>query len=371
MTMVREFLKKQGRWLFTAVGMLGAVFAVAQPVAYRPPIPFSPPAYICYRAETPLTIDGRLDEPSWKHAPRTGDFTDIEGALKPGPSLWTEVRMLWDQQYLYIGAYLEEFDLWATLTERDAVLFQDNDFEVFIYPDGDGWYYAELEINALNTLWDLLLFSPYHLASGIPFTNNWDLRGIQTAVHLEGALNQLPDGMDSCWTVEMAIPLQALAELTTGKSLPAAGTQWRVNFSRVQWKLDVVNGAYQKTINPQTGKPFPERNWVWAPTGRIDIHRPETWGWVQFSGRMAGEGSDTFQPDPSASIQWGLWQLFYSQKEYRLRHGVYANSLDALAAPAIDGFRPEMTVYYNGFSISAPFGPHTYRITEKGRLEKF
>ncbi|MBK8653029.1 MAG: hypothetical protein IPN20_03735 [Haliscomenobacter sp.] len=63
--------------------------------------------------------------------------------------------------------------------------------------------------------------------------------------------------------------------------------------------------------------------------------------------------------------------MFYSQKEYRLRHGVYANSLDALAAPAIDGFRPEMTVYYNGFSISAPFGPLTYRITEKGRLEKF
>ncbi|MBK8880730.1 MAG: hypothetical protein IPN74_20145 [Haliscomenobacter sp.] len=65
----------------------------------------------------------------------------------------------------------------------------------------------------------MLLFNPYHLASGIPFTNNWDLRGIQTAVHLEGTLNELPDGTDSCWTVEMAIPLQALAELTTGKSL--------------------------------------------------------------------------------------------------------------------------------------------------------
>ncbi|MBK8880729.1 MAG: hypothetical protein IPN74_20140 [Haliscomenobacter sp.] len=72
--------------------------------------------------------------------PRTEDFSDIEGPLKPGPSLWTEVRMLWDQQYLYIGAYLEEFDLWATLTERDAVLFQDNDFGIYLI----GWRWLVL-----------------------------------------------------------------------------------------------------------------------------------------------------------------------------------------------------------------------------------
>ena len=48
-----------------------------------------------------------------------------------------------------------------TLTEHDSVIFQDNDFEVFIDPDGDNHNYYEIEINALNTEWDLRLPKPY------------------------------------------------------------------------------------------------------------------------------------------------------------------------------------------------------------------
>lgn len=32
---------------------------------------------------------------------------------------------------------------------------QDNDFEVFLDPDGDNHNYYEIEINAHNTVWDL------------------------------------------------------------------------------------------------------------------------------------------------------------------------------------------------------------------------
>ena len=39
----------------------------------------------------------------------------------------------------------------ARLTKHDAVIFHDNDFEVFIDPDGDNHEYYELELNALNT----------------------------------------------------------------------------------------------------------------------------------------------------------------------------------------------------------------------------
>ena len=65
--------------------------------------------------------------------------------------------MLWDDDYLYIAAELEEPHVWATLTQHDAVIFHDNDFEVFLNPEGDSHLYAELELNALNTTWDLLL----------------------------------------------------------------------------------------------------------------------------------------------------------------------------------------------------------------------
>ena len=56
--------------------------------------------------------------------------------------------MLWDDQFFYVGAELEEPHVWATLTERDSVIFHDNDFEVFIDPDGDTHLYYELEMNA-------------------------------------------------------------------------------------------------------------------------------------------------------------------------------------------------------------------------------
>ena len=69
--------------------------------------------------------------------------------------------MLWDDQYFYVGAELEEPDVWVTLTEHDSVIFRDNDFEVFIDPNSDNHEYYEFEINALGTFWDLLLPPPY------------------------------------------------------------------------------------------------------------------------------------------------------------------------------------------------------------------
>ena len=59
------------------------------------------------------------------------------------------------------------------MTERDSVIFRDNDFEVFIDPDGDTHAYYELEINALGTVWDLLLLKPYR--DGGPAINGWDI----------------------------------------------------------------------------------------------------------------------------------------------------------------------------------------------------
>jgi hypothetical protein len=57
--------------------------------------------------------------------------------------------MLWDDDYFYFAADLQEPHLWATLTARDAAFFQDHGFEVFIDPDGDTHNYAELEINGV------------------------------------------------------------------------------------------------------------------------------------------------------------------------------------------------------------------------------
>lgn len=183
----------------------------------EPNIVFEPKHYICHRTAEPLQLDGRLDKPFWANAPWTDDFVDIEGDLKPRPFKRTRVKMLWDDEYLYFGAEMEEDQIWATLTERDSVIFYDNDFEIFIDPDGDTHNYYEFEMNAFNTIWDLLLPKPYR--DGGPPINSWDIRGIRTAVHIDGEVNN-PNADNKGWSIEVAMPWSALKECAPEGRLP-------------------------------------------------------------------------------------------------------------------------------------------------------
>ena len=233
--------------------------------------PAPPKHYEAHRAATPITIDGKLDDPAWQTAHWTDFFVDIEGAAQPKPRFKTRAKILWDDQYLYIAADLEEPHLWATLTQHDSVIFRDNDFEVFLNPTGDSLNYFEFEMNALNTGWDLFLPMPYR-QQGKP-DNGWEIPGLKTAVHLDGTLNN-PADTDKGWQLEIAMPWTAFTERST-KGRPTAGEEWRINFSRVEWRMKTSRGRYEKL-------PGKEDNWVWSPLGVIDMHRPETWGYVRF-----------------------------------------------------------------------------------------
>lgn len=292
-----------------------------------PKIPFNPKHYICYRTSRPLTIDGQLDEPIWQSADWTDDFVDIEGDLKPQPRFRTRAKMLWDNDYFYCAAQLEEPDIWATLTERDAVIFYDNDFEIFIDPDGDSHEYYEFEMNAFNTVWALLLIKPYR--DGGPAVNAWDIQGLKTGVFIDGSINQ-PGDNDKFWTVEIAMPWKVLKECSHKEAPPQNGDQWRVNFSRVEWQVAVKDGKYQKVIDPETGKPFPEANWVWSPQGLINMHYPEMWGFVQFSDKVAGEGMDEFRFHPEETARWALRQVYYRERNYFEQFGEYTDDLSRL-----------------------------------------
>ena len=321
---------------------------------------------VCYRTATPLTIDGRLDEPAWRAVAWSEPFIDIDGVQKP--RFATRMKMLWDDEYLYVGADLEEPGLWATLTERDSIIFQDHDFEVFIDPDGDTHAYYELEINALNTVWDLMLVKPYR--DGGPAIHAWDVAGLKTAVHLRGTLND-PGDRDEGWSVEIAMPWSILREAAPRRRAPRDGEQWRVNYSRVQWTLDVRDGKYVKRLNPETGRPLPEDNWVWSPQGVINMHVPERWGFVQFTDAAAGTREVAFVEDPNERVKWALRRLYYRQRDYRAQHGRYADDLETLDARNIevDGleFRPALATAGSLYEISAPgFDGATVHIRHDG-----
>lgn len=263
-------------------------------------------------------MDGKLNEAQWTNTDWTESFVDIEGSLKPNPFFDTKVKMLWDSTYFYIGAELEEPHVWATLTQRDAVIFKDNDFEVFIDPDGDTHNYYELEINAFGTEWDLLLLKPYHDDSKVAI-DSWDITGLISKVHVNGTINN-PSDTDKGWSVEIAIPWQTLEEAAPNFH-PEIGEQWKVNFSRVHWNTEIINGKYIKTKDR-------EYNWVWSPQGHIYMHLPELWGLVQFEGIKTK--SVRFKNNNIDQIKWALRQVYYQQRNFNEKNGQYSNSISAL-----------------------------------------
>jgi hypothetical protein len=344
--------------------------AQARPEPDFEKLPFAPRSFVCYRASGALTIDGKLDEPSWRAAPSTEPFVDITGDPALQPPFVTRAKMLWDDDHFFFAADLQEPHLWATLTARDSVIFQDNDFEIFIDPDGDTHNYFELEINAFATIWDLLLVQPYR--DGGPAIHAWDIAGLKAAVDVRGTINR-PDDRDDGWSIEFAIPWSILAEASPGRRAPRPGDRWRVNFSRVQWQLDVVEQRYAKRRDGKTGKPLPEDNWVWSPQGAVNMHMPERWGIVQFADAAAGTRTVSFAEDQNERVKWALRRLYYRQRRHLSSTGRYARDLDALDAGtiAVDGleFRPTLQSIERLYEISAPgFSGATAHIRQDGKV---
>lgn len=316
----------------------------------KPDIGFAPPVYQCRRATKPFVLDGDLEKEFWQDAEFTDAFVDIEGDKREKPRFLTRAKMLWDDENLYVGAVLEGNEIWGHQTERDCVIFQDNDFEIFIDPDSDTHQYYEFEMNAKNTVWDLLLTKTYR-DGGKP-VNGFDMHGMRSAVHIEGELNN-PSADNRRWMVEVVIPFSAVNECAKEQRSPLPGEYYRMNFSRVQWKVDVVDNAYVKRCD-ESGKVLPEDNWVWAPTGIVNIHYPELWGFVFFT-----EGEESYEIPQDEKDKWELRRLYYNANCYYDENGRFPDSLEAL----MDG---------HSFTISPVYmhTKHTFEILCDSRDKK-
>jgi len=363
--------KNRIRKIKTAPGSLILLyFLFAIPLLSQSQDTALPKNYVCYRANTPLSIDGFATESCWTKAEWTADFADIEGDKKPIPRFRTRAKMLWDNDNLYVFAELYEPNIWANLKQRDTVIFYDNDFEVFIDPDGDTHRYYEYEMNALNTQWDLLLTKPYR-DGGLPLTS-WNFDAVRSAVSIAGTLNN-PSDKDTCWRVEIAFPLKSFTDSSV--VLPVKpGTQWRINFSRVEWQTLADNGRSIKVINPQTQKPLSEDNWVWSPQGVVNMHCPETWGYIQFSDHVAGTQSEKFRPNPEEKVKDELRELYFAQRRYYSRYKRFAANLAEINQMNDDHlkwkFNPSFQNTDKGYEITAKQkqSQQIWHINETGRV---
>ncbi|MBP3227735.1 MAG: carbohydrate-binding family 9-like protein [Bacteroidaceae bacterium] len=314
-----------------------------------------PPVYRCQYTAVPPVIDGLANDSVWLAAEPLQPLQDIQGASMPAPTLPTEIRMLWDERNLYVTATLTEPFVRAKLDEHDAIVWHDNDFEVFLDPDGDGENYFEIEVNALGTVFELMLSHPYR--SGGKFFSAWDCPGLQSAVSVRGTLNDSSD-RDTSWIVELAIPHKALS-VSFDDALKQSRL-WRVNFSRVEWLKD---GG-------------PEGNWVWAPTGMVDIHMPERWGYVYLEGGPAPTDAQTIVEKPYKDEVYNLlWTLFYAQQDAWNANHRYIDRLSGFKLKAKElGVLPEdwwLTVSTTRYSFVFSVGPDgepVYQLNDRGHF---
>ncbi|RDY60859.1 carbohydrate-binding family 9-like protein [Flagellimonas nanhaiensis] len=258
-----------------------------------------PRSYVAHKVSSPIVVDGVDTNSEWQSVNWSQSFIDIEGVKKP--LYETRIKMLWDESYFYLLAKMEEPHVWGNLKQRDTVIFYNNDFEVFIDPDGDTHNYYELEINSLNTQWDLFLTKPYR--NGGKVLDSWDIQGLKTAVDVDGTINYSSD-IDKGWTLEMAIPWSVITEAANHSGFPV-NEFWRINFSRVNWQFSLEKGKYARKKD-SNGKHLPEYNWVWSPQGVINMHEPEHWGYVVFSDKEPGQSTD-FQIPKDEYVKWDMY----------------------------------------------------------------
>jgi hypothetical protein len=218
--------------------------------------------YRCTPTTMPVTVDGKLDDAAWQAAPWTADFVDIVGGNThpQPPPLRTRAKLLWDERFLYVAAEMQETDVHAEMKQRDMPLFREGAFEVFLDPDADGRDYLELEVNAIGTIFDLVMDKPYR--DGGRADDSFDVEGVQVAVHVDGTLDDRSD-RDRGWTAELAIPWSSLKHIGVNGP-PRSGNRWKIEMGRSPGR---EGGRFS----------------TWRPHGRGDMHMPEMWGYLEFA----------------------------------------------------------------------------------------
>lgn len=259
--------------------------------------------YIARKIPFSIRIDGNIKKEVWQKAQWSPRFVDM---VTGHPGMYdTQAALLWNDTFLYIAFKVEEPFLEARLTERDSIIFLENDLEVFI--DGRDCYY-ELEVNAANTVYEVFFIWKDAYTRGSKFDipefdvhqsqaytfggdydrvgasfwkgthprgirwafTNYDLPGLQTAVQLEGTLNNNSD-IDKGWSLEIAIPWTSLSLLADGRSIPPVnGDIWSLFLGRFQKLM-----AGGKEVQPHPAMAMNAH-------GIYDTHMPEKWTKVSF-----------------------------------------------------------------------------------------
>jgi len=225
--------------------------------------------YSCYRASGEITIDGKLDEDAWQAAPETGNFLLYSG--KEESPAYTNAKMLWDEEYLYISFACEDADLYATMKERDEPLWSQDVVEVFIMEQSLGQgHFVEYEVSPIGTVFDMYLIVP------LEGFLEWNSPGFKWAATLDGTPND-PSDKDKGYQVEMAIAFKDLYLKKASAAPPKDGSSMRIALYRVDYECP------EKMGEAGAGGTYI----AWSPTMKPFFQIPSRFGVVTFLDRPA------------------------------------------------------------------------------------
>lgn len=185
---------------------------------------------VAAKTTKPVKVDGKLDDEVWAKAPSSGAFVNtMNGSKSP---VHTDVKVAWDDKFVYFGFTAQDDDIWSSLKKRDDKLYTQEVVEIFIDANRDGKDYVELQVNPNGAIFDSYL--PRYRAN----QNDWNSK-MKAAVVVDGTVNKRDD-KDKSWTVEIAVPWADVKGLGKYEMAfpPKVGTSWRVNFFRLDAPKD-------------------------------------------------------------------------------------------------------------------------------------
>ena len=224
--------------------LLGILFIVCIPLPSQADVP----EYSVMRSTEKIVIDGILDEADWKSARSIGAFT-FPWEEKTSKRAQTEVKMLWDDTFLYLSYKCEDNYIWATHFDTNSNTYKDDCVEFFWNPNPDaGKKYNMFEFNCIGN------FLSVYTGSGKSIHDRISrIMAPHVAQAIQGSVNN-DDDIDTGWTLEIAIRFSDYPELSK-RPKPIPGDMWRVGLNRCGGRDGQTAEEWSMWSPPNTEKP--------------------------------------------------------------------------------------------------------------------
>lgn len=212
------------------------------------------PTYDCL--EFSISHFPAADDPIWE---RVEEVQLLETEFAGEPRLSTAVSSFWSRERgaLFFRFTSNDDHIVSNMLNHDDPLYDEDVVEAFISPTGDLTAYKEFQVSPTNVKFDAAIVNIP--GNKLVVGTEWHAEGWETQTTI------LPDqsGYTSVWEIKLA---------SFEVPMPSEGEQWRLNWYRID-----------------RGKDGRDEYLAWSPTGAINYHIPERFGYLRFAGAAGGK----------------------------------------------------------------------------------